>query len=362
MRSREFLYETITIISEKTSSDEIIQYLEPLGFETKKISGFTTKVLVPASQRYEVVRSIQDILPDAEVSGDGKQVKYDGATILVKPSEAQGGRLEKEEGQIIALDSAIKERLRGQPSLRLLVGQRMVDAAGVEKIPGNVKADAAIVDSSGTQVAWISLKDGNSPKGFGQWGGVSHLSRDPEVADFIKKLQTVVGTEMPRGPTYGMEITSIDLKNAVVFGKNFQSGQTGPSNVDLVLQGHPTLEKGPEGSYKLTGAHTWQNGDVPSEQYDPVLTVRFSADRIDFGIHGARITAYPKAGRAWKPLNPDYEKIVRQQQPKTAEPKSIQNMNKAQGQAKIPMGQEPTAGQFNQNVALKTSQIPMGSA
>lgn len=365
MRYREFLYETITIISEKTNSDEIIQYLEPLGFDTKKISGFTTKVIVPANQRYNVIQDIKQIFPDAEVSGDGKQIKFDGATIQVKPAEAQGARLEKEEGQIIALDSSIKEHLKGQPSIQLTVGNRTVEAAGLVKVPGTVKADAAIVDPSGTEVAWISLKDGSSPKGFGQWGGVSHLSRDPEVADFVQKLKAVVGEEMPRGPTYGKLITSINLKNAVVFGKNFQSGQNGPSNVDLVLQGHPVLEKTTKGGYIIKGAHAWSNGDTPGDQYDPVMTVRFSQDRNDFGIRFARITAYPNLGRAWKSIDEEYEKVVNQQAKQVAaEPKSIQNLKKAQGQAKIPMGQDPqpTDGQFNQNVALQKSKVPLGSA
>lgn len=344
MRSNEFLYETITIILEKTNSDEIIQYLEPLGYDVVKKTNFTTKVVVPSNQRYNVIQDIKQIFPDAEISDDGKMVKYDGATIQVKPSEAQGGRLEKEEGQIIALDSAIKERLKGQPSISLTVGKRTVEAAGLVKVPGTVKADAAIVDSSGTEVAWISLKDGNSPKGFGQWGGVSHLARDPEVADFVQKLKAIVGQEMQRGPTYGKLITSINLKNAVVFGKNFKSGQNGPSNVDLVLQGHPVLEKTQGGGYVIKGNHAWSNGDTPSDQYDPVMTVRFSADRSDFGIRYARVTAYPNGGRAWKSIDEAYETVVKQQSQQTTqavqEPKSIQNINKPIG-SKIPMGQEP---------------------
>ena len=153
MRSNEFIYETITLISEKTNSDEIIQYLEPLGYDVIKKTNFTSKVVVPANQRYNVIQDIQQIFPDAEVSGNGKEIKFDGATIQVKPSEAQGGRLEKEEGQIIALDSAIKERLKGQPSIPLTVGKRTVEAAGLVKVPGTVKADAAIVVPSGTEVA-----------------------------------------------------------------------------------------------------------------------------------------------------------------------------------------------------------------
>jgi putative N-acetylmannosamine-6-phosphate epimerase len=341
MRSNEFLSKTIILILEKTNSDEIIQYLKPLGFDVKKLSGYTTKVIVPANQRFKVIQDIQSILPGAEISSNNKIIKYDSATIKIKPAEAQGGGLEKEAGQIIALDAAIKERLKGKASILLTVGKRAVQAAGVTKVPGTAKADVAVVDSAGTEIAWISLKDGNSPKGFGQWGGVSNHARDPEVADFVEKLRAIVGTEMPRGQTYGKFITSINLKNAMVFGKNFQSGQSGPNNVDLVLQGHPVLEKTNDG-YIIKGTHVWSNGNTPRDQYDPVMTVRFSPDRNDFGIRFARITVYPNAGRLWKSIDQEYEQVIKQQakQP-VSEPKSIQNMKKNMTQSEISMNQEP---------------------
>jgi len=217
-----------------------------------------------------------------------------------------------------------------------------VNAAGIIKVPGNVKADAQIVDENGTPVAWISLKDGTGPRGFGQWGGVNHLGRDPEVMKFVQDLKLKLGAEIPRGPTYGAPITNDRLKALTCFGKEF-GGQPSVSNVDLILQGHPTLKKGTRGSYVITGAHSWHNGDIPQGEYEPVLTARFSADRSDFGIKGARITSYPSSGRPWKNIN-DIKAaepaLPQPQQEPAPVPASIQNQTKQIG-AKIPMGTTP---------------------
>lgn len=334
MRANDFLYETVEIISEKTTADELIPFLEPLGFKVQKQTANKVKVVVPSALRKTGSEQISNALPGSKISPDGKVVNYDGASILVKPEEAQGGRLEKEEGQIIALDSAIKEHLSGQPSIKLAVGTRVVDAAGVIKVPGNVKADAEIVDASGTAVAWISLKDGTTPKGFGQWGGINHLGKNPDVVKFVQDLKAAFGTTFPRGPTYGMKTSDRSLQALVCFGKAF-GGPPGISNVDLILQGHPTLKKGSRGGYVLTGAHTWHNGDIPAGEYEPVLTARFQDGRNDFGIQGARITAYPTTGRPWSPVpTPKKTKTP------TATPPGIQNQQTTLATSKVPMGQD----------------------
>lgn len=301
MRANEFLHETIEIICEKTTADELIPYIEPMGFDVEKKTGNTLKVIVPAVHRFSSVKQIADTLPGSEISPDGKIIYFDGAKILVKPAEAQGGRLEKEEGQIISLDSAIKEHLGGRPFVKLAVGTRVVNAAGAKKVPGTAKADAEIVDDQGNPVAWISLKDGSAPRNFGQWGGVDYLGSNPEVADFINKIKAVFGNTFPNGPTYGVEIKDPHLKALTVFGKDY-GGVPGRNNVDLVLQGHPTLKKGTRGSFVLTGAHTWENGDIPEGPYEPTLMVRFAGDRGNFGIAGARVFSYPASGRPWQPL------------------------------------------------------------
>lgn len=335
MRARDFLYETIELISEKTSADDLIAYIEPLGFDVQKKTGKTVKVVVPAATRMASVKQIADTLPDSLITPDGKQIKFDDATILVKPAEAQGGRLEKEAGQLIAIDTAIKEKLKDQPFINLVVGNRTVQAAGAVNVSGNPKADIAIVDDQNNPVAWVSLKDGTSPKSFGQWGGVDHLGKDPEVATFINNLNAHFGNEFPRGPTYGVEINNPRLKALTCFGKAF-GGEPGVSNVDLILQGHPVVKKGSKGEFVLDGSHVWANGEIPSGEYEPVLMVRFSSDRSNFRINNARITAYPKGGRPWKQL-PDVDKVDPTPAP------------------------QPSAGVQNQQKSLKTSKIPMGS-
>ena len=346
MRATEFLYETIEVISEKTTSDELIPFLQPLGFKVLKQTANKVKVIVPSALRKTGSQQIASAIPGSTIERDGKEVHYDGATIEVKPEEAQGGRLEKEAGQIVALDSAIKEHLNGQPSIKLAVGTRVVDAAGVIKVAGNVKADAEIVDAAGTAVACISLKDGTTPKGFGQWGGINHLGKNPDVVKFVQDLKASFGTTFPRGPTYGMKTSDQSLQASVCFGKAF-GGPPGISNVDLILQGHPTLKKGSNEGYVLTGAHTWHNGDIPAGEYEPVLTARFQEGRNDFGIQGARITAYPASGRPWGDV-PAPKATNTTAQPVT--PPGIQNQQTTLATSKMPMATPPENQSANKSL------------
>lgn len=326
MRSNEFLIDSIEIISEKTNSDELMQMLEPLGFPMVKKTGITVKVLVPARDRFDIIQKIKDFLPNSQIASNGKAIKYDGSTVEVKPQERQSGALDKETAQIQALDNEIKQQMGNNPFIKLLVGSTPVNAAGAVKVLGSPKADTAIVDEQGNQVAWISLKDGSTPRDFGQWGGISRYANEQEVKDFVTKLKTVVGDTMPNNITYGMEVTSLDLKNKVVFGLDFDSGKFGINNVDLVLQGNPQVKEFKDG-FIVDGAKSWSNGDIPSNEYDPVMTARYTSDRNDFGIKGARITIYPRAGRKWSDINPVYEKTLKKQdtdnKPVDATPQNI---------------------------------------
>jgi hypothetical protein len=345
MRANEFLYETIEVICEKTSSDELIPFLKNLGFVVQKKTSNTIKVITPHTLRGTGAERIASTLPGATISDDKKKIHYDGTNILVKPAEAQGGHLEKEEGQIIALNSAIQEHLKGQPNIRLRVGNRIINAAGVNKVPGNVKADAVIIDSTGKEQAWISLKDGSSPLGFGQWGGINHLGRDPEVVQFVQELKAAFPNGLAqRMGTFGKPIKNTNLKALTCFGKDF-GGAPGMSNVDLILQGHPVLKKGRNGSYILDGTHSWANGDVPSGEYEPTLMARFGSDRNDFGVKTTRIYSYPNGGRKWSPI----PKPAATQQPKklAVQPKvnpikqSVVTPTSAQQQLGKPMGAPP---------------------
>ena len=313
MRANEFLYETIEIVSERTSSDELIDVLSKAGYEVKKVTGRTVKVLVPSRQRGSKAQEIVKILSARPIppldntvhaTSDEDEVKYDGATIKVKPVERQDSTV-KESGQIGELESEIKKHLGDKPFINLVFGEKIVQASGIRKVENTPKADAEIIDPEGNPVAWISLKDGSTPKSFGQWSGASKFSKYPDVIKFVEDLKAFLPPEgMPNKITYGMEITDTILQAKACFGVDYKGpgGPFGINNVDLVLQGKTlTIKKGSEDTYFLSGAHTWLNGNTPSGEYDPVLTARFDK-RNDFGIRRCRITIFSTKGRNWKPI------------------------------------------------------------
>jgi len=298
MLIQELIQETIEIVTEE-NTDEVLTFLKSHGYEASKKTGVTIKVLVPRSQRLMAVHDIANLLPDSVIQDNGKQIKYDGKNILVKPSEAQHAGLAKESGAIEMINRVIASHSGDDTAAEIMVGNRQIRATLCHQVSGGWKADAVIVDEHGKETAWLSLKDGKSPRHFGQWGGLSHLARDPEVASFVADLKS----RFPDGltaktPTLGRPIKSPRLKALTTFGKEFGQAPS-KSNVDLILQGVPAIhEQG--GKPILSGDHTWANGDIPEGDYEPILSVRYTSDRSDFGIKHARVTVYPKNGRKWQ--------------------------------------------------------------
>lgn len=313
MLIHELMQEAIEIVMEE-NIDEILEFLRSQGYQVNKKTGNTLKVLVPRSIRFQVVRDIAQLLPNSVINDNGKQIKYDGKNILVKPSEAQHAGLFKESGAIDILNSQIQQHLDTDTAISLTAGNKQIRAAMCHQVAGSWKADAVIVDEHGKETAWLSLKDGRSPLHFGQWGGISHLAKDPEVASFVSDLKQ----RFPEGltaksPTLGRPIKSDRLKAFTTFGKDFGK-ESGKSNVDLILQGVPNITTVGD-RLVLKGDHTWANGDIPEGDYEPILSVRYTTDRSDFGIKHARVTVYPKNGRKWELFTsadtqpPDSEKV-----------------------------------------------------
>ena len=304
MRSTEFLSETIDIISEKMSVDTLLPQLTQMGLNARKVSGVVIKVTVPRTNRLSTVQDLVQKLPGATASPDGKKVHIDGARIEVKPEEMQHGGRKIEEGQVSELDAAIKVALDGQSDILLTVGGRTVKAAGATKEVEGWKADAVIVDSTGTPTAWISLKNGSTAKDIHGWGGITRapMVNNQEVTDFVNDIRTKFGTTgVPQGTSFGRAVSDQLLKNQAVFGKEFGGEHRGRSNIDLVLQGSPKVVKDGN-NFTLRGNHTWNNGVTPSGDYDPVLLVGYRPDRGNFKIPGARFSLYPAKGRPWTPI------------------------------------------------------------
>jgi hypothetical protein len=300
MKILEIFEDSIDIILEKLNADDIMPELQRIGIKNaKKITANKIKVVVPQKERKNTVNLIMKKFSSigAIQSPNHKFVNIDGATVEVKPEAAQAGRLDKEIGQRGTLDGQIKALLNGQPNIKLQVGNRLVTAAGAVPAPRGVKADVAIVDENNNPTAWVSLKDGTSARDFQGFGGVTDpsVANHPELQKFVADLKAKVGNQLPRGTAFGRAIQDSQLKNQIVFGKEF-GGEPGHSNVDLVLQGTPKITQ-EKGGFVLTGNHTWANGVTPSGDYDPTIIASYREDRNNFGIKGARFIMYSAAGR-----------------------------------------------------------------
>lgn len=203
--------------------------------------------------------------------------------------EDSGKRVAIENLQIDGLAKeleAIKQQT-GKASVKLKVGKRIVDAASFAKTPETVngrapKSDMTVYDVNGHAVAWVSLKADN----FKKYGGWNHLTNLPEIAEWLAKVKQETGGVFQSGQSFGFH-PSNDVKNLVVFGKNFFSGQPGISNVDVVLAGFPKIAKAGR-SYALTAQQVFANGDTPTGNYEPYLVLRYMLDRPDLGFKNAR--------------------------------------------------------------------------
>ena len=229
--------------------------------------------------------------------------------------ESTGQRERVEQGQIEGIAADLEEAKAGKPFVKLLVGDKVVNAATVEKERGSVKgrapkSDMTVLDENGDAVAWVSLKD----KTF-RWGGWQHLHTVPEIADWLNRIEAITGRVFENGQAYGLHISD-ELKQQIIYGKNF-GGERGFSNVDAVLIGWTNIKK--QGSkFVLTSDTVYKNGDIPSGPHTPYLVMRFMNGRNDLGFKNVRAeTNTVSEGRKVRWLDSDQDvkaNVIQQKQ------------------------------------------------
>ena len=182
---------------------------------------------------------------------------------------------------------------------------KCTDCITVPAPPGRApKADFAIVDPEGTQVAWISHKDGSKPQDFQQYGGLSNsvFSSNREVKKFMTDLLKLY----PKGLESGISIQRPCKDRSVimqsVYGVDFGRAR-GINNVDEFHQGPMGLSKMGE-YYKIKSNHSGKNGDaLKGAGYEPIYFARFTTDRganiAGVFVGKARIGVFP-SGKAVK--------------------------------------------------------------
>ena len=132
----------------------------------------------------------------------------------------EGGAREKcEAGQIAQIQAEI-EKLKSNPTdtMSFKLGSRVIDnVVGIVKVAGTPKADGALVDPGGNQIAWISFKCADEGKNMQQWGGLSqHQSTD--IDNFEKDLVAYIqiNGRLPKEGVYRPLTDEVLAKRAVL--------------------------------------------------------------------------------------------------------------------------------------------------
>ena len=253
----------------------------------------------------EVLKDLkQGVIPDTFETVDGKTVRLSG---LEKTSEFGGkpaGFSTRDEDAALVSINQMFAKLKGSKSeMPLVIGNRTVNVAKFVTTRGTPKSDFHAVDASGNEVAWISHKKGSKAKDFGQWGGVSDrelaivYKHAPEIKDevdsFVQALRKLSpNEEFPKGVTFARKLKDGRLRGIAIYGVGW-GGNPGPQNVDLVLQGDPQFD----GNRLVATGSAHANKERLEGEFEPILMARYSGDRNNFGIKGARVGVYPAGGR-----------------------------------------------------------------
>lgn len=188
-----------------------------------------------------------------------------------------------------------------QPSVKLKVGKRIVDCAGIISTPNpggrDPKSDFAIVDVKGNMVAHISHKAGSTAKDFQQYGGVTDLKGDKEIESFMKDLIKLHPEGLKSGDTYYRKVKSKSLIQKSVYGINAGSKKVDVNNVDEFHQGNMKfVKKG--GIYQIISTHKGIIGQNPKGPYEAILVARYNKRKGTYGslvLQNSRIGIFPMA-------------------------------------------------------------------
>jgi hypothetical protein len=225
---------------------------------------------------------------------DGRSISFSALEKTKEFGGEQAGKRETvEQGQIEGIAQELEDAKAGRPSVPLAVGNTTVNAATVRKTPELIngrqpKSDMTVYDENDNPVAWVSLKDVKF-----RWGGWNHMMHRPEIAAWLARIKAIDGGVLQSKESYGLH-ASDDIKNLIVFGKDFDSGKFGISNVNAVLIGWTHIKKSGK-KYMLAADHIYPNGVTPTGAHEPYLVVRYMLGRSDVGLKNARAETNTKS-------------------------------------------------------------------
>jgi hypothetical protein len=109
---------------------------------------------------------------------------------------------------------------------------------------------------------------------------------------FVQNIsEKITNNTFERNASFAQKINSQELKNRIVFGKDFGK-EFNKNNVQIVIQGKVTLT--PENNiHVLSGENTWLSGQTPEGEFEPVLEAHYRGDFTSLGFKNAESFSRP---------------------------------------------------------------------
>lgn len=280
---------------------DIWNELLSLGYEELKRISSKRIVVFTDNNRIEEIRLLSALLnaeydPTLKGSTIGGLIK-DGISIFVKNRVRP---LQTEEAELHSLQNQFNNI--GNP-IDLFVGSRLLhNVVGIRKVQGTPRADFALFDASNKDCFFISHKKGYEPKHFQHYSGLTEtkIEQHPIVQEFSATLKNKMNT-FEKGNSICCKIPeSTELRLMSLYGVDSPSGISGINSCDALIQGNMNISKLGDKFSLNTSGKICQFPEIPTNNYEPIFSVRFAADRSNFGITNARASIYPVGGRTFK--------------------------------------------------------------
>lgn len=188
--------------------------------------------------------------------------------------------------RVLGNRKSINIQIKGEKKVALVKG-----VWGLEVIRGTPKADFAFVDKGGTQIYFISHKDGTTAGDFQQYGGLTDVygpawdMLSPTIAKKIQKVTRTTDFSNTDIPSVKKDLKNTgpegQIKKLAVYGRDYNTREQGIQNVSAMIQGEITFTPSPgqPGTYDLHAAHILLNGEAPDGPYDPAIVLRYTGGR-----------------------------------------------------------------------------------
>lgn len=199
-------------------------------------------------------------------------------SMFKKPPIGKAGRTDQlrlEDSQIKELHNSISSEIKnnnGKP-IRMRLNGKIVNVAGIKKVPGTPKADAYLHDENGNPVHYMSLKGDK----FQQWGGHKNITEHPVMQQAVAKLKAVKDSlnpgekYLPRSSAFHVSLDANNPEHRDLLMKSMygheHGGEYGINNVHAIYSGntigikkaqHPdgdVFEFDPNALYRNTNDH-----------------------------------------------------------------------------------------------------------